>query len=160
MIYSLHINDSTLPKQLFSRYTMIIIVDNMDNGKVTALTLLDLSAALDTIDHPILHNAFRDILAFLAQFLGGLNHIFQTDTKALTYLAHHLAHNTFGVPQESVLGPVLFSFLSQIIPCENISWKYMVYHGMSLYYMVLHGKPWYTMTLHGKLWCTILSYVV
>ena len=34
-------------------------------------------------------------MAFLAQFFGGLNHIFQTDTKALTYLAHYLVHNTF-----------------------------------------------------------------
>ena len=30
------------------------IADNMDNGKVTALTLLDLSPAFDTIDHLIL----------------------------------------------------------------------------------------------------------
>ena len=30
------------------------IVDNMDNGKVTAVTLLDLSPAFDTIDNLIL----------------------------------------------------------------------------------------------------------
>ena len=30
------------------------IVDNMDKGKVTALTLLDLSAAFNAIDHVIL----------------------------------------------------------------------------------------------------------
>ena len=46
-------------KQFYSMETALLkmhndIVDNMDNGKVTAFTLLDLSAALDTIDHLML----------------------------------------------------------------------------------------------------------
>ena len=36
---------------------------------VTALSLLDLSAAFDTIDQVIFYDAFIDILAFLAQLL-------------------------------------------------------------------------------------------
>ena len=32
---------------------------------------------------------------FLAQPFGGSNHILQTDAKALTYLVHYLAHNSF-----------------------------------------------------------------
>ena len=47
MIYSLDINDST--EMAFLKIHNDI-VDNMDNDKVTALTLLDLSAAFDTID--------------------------------------------------------------------------------------------------------------
>ena len=35
------------------------------------------------------------MLAFLVQLFGGSNHIFETDTKAITYLRHYLAHNTF-----------------------------------------------------------------
>ena len=45
--------------QLYSKETALLKVHNdvtinMDKGKVTALTLLDLSAAFDTIDHNLL----------------------------------------------------------------------------------------------------------
>ena len=101
-IYKHHLsNDLQSPyKRFHSTETALLkihndIVDNMDNGKVTALTLLDISAAFDMIDHLFLLQRLRRLLAFLAQLFGGSNHIFQTDIKALTYLAHYLAHNTF-----------------------------------------------------------------
>ena len=59
-IYNHHLSSDIQPayKRFHSTETELHkihndIVDNMDNGKVTALTLLDLSAAFDTIDHLI-----------------------------------------------------------------------------------------------------------
>ena len=57
------------------------IVCNMDNGKVTVITLLDMSATFDTIDHSIL---LERHLAFLVQFFNGSNHTFQTDCNEIT----------------------------------------------------------------------------
>ena len=51
MIYSLHLTDCTETAFLKIHND---IGDNMDNGKVTALASLNLSAAFDTIDHLIL----------------------------------------------------------------------------------------------------------
>ena len=80
-------------------------------GEATALVLLDLSAAFDTIDHSTLLSCLLDSFC-----VGG---------SALTWLSSYLTEHfqsvkigstlsdlqefLFGVPQGSVLGPLLFS---------------------------------------------------
>ena len=87
------------------------ILSSMDEGRVTALTLLDLSAAFDTIDHIIL--------------LSRLGNWFGVSGKALDWFKSYLTGRSqriklgnclssrfdlsFGVPQGSVLGPLLFT---------------------------------------------------
>ena len=81
----------------------------LDNGKICFLTLLDLSPAFNTIDHNIL--------------LHRLEHTFGISDSALSWFRSHLSDKIqtvavnglradetplpFGVPQGSVLGPVL-----------------------------------------------------
>jgi hypothetical protein len=82
----------------------------MDRGNVTILTLLDLSSAFDTIDHDIL--------------LGRLFSLYGISGTALDWFRSYLSNRTqfvtiddcssektdvkLGVPQGSVLGPILF----------------------------------------------------
>jgi hypothetical protein len=86
------------------------ILEAVDRGDVAALVLLDLSAAFDTVDHDILlqrlqlsfgidgaaHRWFRSYLTDRTQFVRrGL-------------LKSAVSRLLFGVPQGSVLGPILF----------------------------------------------------
>jgi len=103
-------------KKFHSTETALLKIHNditlaMDKGNVTALTLLDLSAAFDTIDHSILLQrletwfGIRDsALAWLSSYLKDRN-----QQVRLGEFTSPKCPLIFGVPQGSVLGPLLFT---------------------------------------------------
>ena len=119
----LHLSENCLFNPLQSAYrsghstetALLTIQDdiytNMSKGKVTALTLLDLSAAFDTIDHSILLTRLSDwfglggnVMSWLKSYLT--NRAQSIKLGDILSLPKALQ---FGVSPFSVLGPLLFS---------------------------------------------------
>ena len=102
----------------------------IDDNSCVILVLLDVSAAFDTVDHDIL--------------LGRLEHHFGITGKALSWLMSYLTDRTqfvkvaiehstsrkllCGVPQGSVLGPILYSMCTA--PFADI----MRQHGLNFHF--------------------------
>ena len=102
----------------------------MGNSSVTALTLLDLSATFDTIDHTILldrlnvYYAISELaLGWFKSYLSGRTH----SVKVGSTLSHP-AELHYGVPQGSVLGPILFSLYTNQISSIIHSHSSINYH--------------------------------
>ncbi|MDG2560415.1 reverse transcriptase family protein, partial [Vibrio parahaemolyticus] len=91
-----------------------------DKGLVSVLVLLDLSAAFDTIDHQILLQRLDHLIGLkgsaLSWFKSYLSDRFQfVDVRNESSLRTKVC---FGVPQGSVLGPILFTLY--MLPLGNI----------------------------------------
>ena len=103
------------------------LLKNLDNGKISALILTDLSAAFDTINHNLLLNRLKSRFGVtntaLAWFKSYLTGRFQAvkisglgDFRELKW----------GVPQGSILGPILFTLYT--MPLSDIARKYGISH--------------------------------
>ena len=82
----------------------------LDDGNLTVLTLLDLSAAFDTIDHTILYQVLQQHFGVCGIALDWFQNYLsdRTQTVILDEFKSSPANLSYGVPQGSVLGPILF----------------------------------------------------
>ncbi len=97
-----------------------------DQGCISLLVLLDLSAAFDNIDHDILIDRLQNYTGIQGQALRWFRS-YLSDRYQFVYLngeASQLSPVKYGVPQGSVLGPLLFSLY--MLPLGNIIRKYRI----------------------------------
>ena len=100
----------------------------MAKGFVTALTLLDLSAAFDTIDHTILLDRLNVYYGLSELALGWFKSSGRTHSVKVGSTLSHPAALHYGVPQGSVLGPILFSLYTNPIGSIIHSHSSINYH--------------------------------
>ena len=103
------------------------ILSALDGGNVSVLTLLDLSAAFDTIDHITLLSRLQTLYGISGPALAWFESYLTGRTQAVLVDGQRSAPAplAFGVPQGSVLGPVLFIMytkpLSALIQKHSVS---------------------------------------
>ncbi|XP_056587301.1 uncharacterized protein LOC130407959 isoform X1 [Triplophysa dalaica] len=100
-----------------------------DKGNISLLVLLDLSAAFDTVDHKILLDRLHHYIGIQVQALQWFRS-YLTDRYQYVHLngkSSNLTQVNYGLPQGSVLGPLLFSIY--MLPLGNIIRK----HGISFH---------------------------
>ena len=87
------------------------IMQAIDDGKVTCLLLLDLSAAFDTIDRSMLLKRLEDRFGVSGLVLEWIKSYLHQRSQKVVINGYTSAsvQLDFGVPQGSVLGPILFT---------------------------------------------------
>ena len=110
-------------QEVFSTETALVKVTNdlllnLDRTKSTFYIGLDLSAAFDTLDHELLLSILETSLGFKDKVLSFLNsHLSSRSQKVLIDGEYSMPRTIkTGVPQGSILGPVLFS--CYLVPLE------------------------------------------
>ena len=138
-----HLSSNSLSSSFQSAYrifhsteTTLLKIHNdlilaMDRGEVTSLILLDLSAAFDTVDHSILLTRLQNWFGLDGLSLDWFSSYLSLRSQAVSINDSISAFSTLscGVPQGSVLGPLLFTLyttpLGSVISKNSL--KYHLY---------------------------------
>ena len=122
-------------RSLHSTETALLRVQNdllqaVDESGAAILVMLDLSAAFDTIDHSVLLDALEHqfglagrVLAWFASYLSG-----RVQAVKVGQAVSNFIELVFGVPQGSVLGPVLFTLYT-----ASLGTIIRLHHGMTFH---------------------------